>query len=105
MKGSGLRTRMGAWAIGADFAWTVIGGVLVGLGLDWLFGTSPIFLLIFMIGGLIGGFAIFLRAGLKGSRAYKPPPEGKAPETESSRSHNDWKKDDWPDEDWKKDDP
>lgn len=67
LRGS-VRRRLGAWAIGVDFAWTVVGGVLIGVGLDWVFGTSPILLLIFMVGGLIGGFTVFVRAGLKASR-------------------------------------
>jgi F0F1-type ATP synthase assembly protein I len=67
--GSGLRNRMGAWAIGMDFAWTVVGAVLAGLGLDWLLKTGPTFLLIFMVAGLIGGFTMFLRAGFKAARS------------------------------------
>lgn len=82
MRGSGLRNRMGGWAIGMDFAWTVVGGVVLGLSLDWAFNTSPIFLLIFMITGLVGGFAVFLRAGLKASRntTYRPPADEASPE-------------------------
>ena len=63
-----MRERMGAWAIGVDFAWTVVGGVLLGLGIDWIFGTSPVFLLVCMVAGLIGAFTVFIRAGLRASR-------------------------------------
>jgi F0F1-type ATP synthase assembly protein I len=68
MTRASLRGRMGAWAIGMDFAWTVVGAVLLGILLDWLFKTGPTFLLIFMVAGLIGGFTVFLRAGLKAAR-------------------------------------
>lgn len=76
---SGLRARMGAWAIGMDFAWTVIGAVLLGLLLDWLFNTGPILLLIFMVAGLIGGFMVFMRAGLKAARESSGPSDGAGP--------------------------
>ena len=79
--GFGIRGRMGAWAIGMDFAWTVVGAVLLGLLLDWLFKTGHTFLLIFMVAGLIGGFTMFLRAGLKAARdgsGDETPPEDSA---------------------------
>ena len=42
---------------GMDFFSSVVAGLLLGLGLDWVFNTSPIFVIIGVIGGFISGFA------------------------------------------------
>lgn len=41
------------WALGAGVAFSVLGGVLIGFGADYVLGTSPIFLLVFAGVGLI----------------------------------------------------
>lgn len=47
----GVGARAGVELVGA-----VIGGALIGYGLDYVFKTSPIFFLIFAILGIITGF-------------------------------------------------
>lgn len=42
---------------GMDFFSSVVAGLLIGLGLDWVFNTAPIFVIIGVIGGFISGFA------------------------------------------------
>jgi ATP synthase protein I len=52
----------------------IIAGVLVGLGLDWLFGTSPVFLIIGSIAGVTVGMVSFIR---QASRTTPPKGERK----------------------------
>jgi len=42
---------------GMDFFSSVVAGLLLGLGLDWVFNATPIFVIIGVIGGFISGFA------------------------------------------------
>lgn len=69
---SAMRQRMGGWAAGADFAATAIVCVLIGFGIDSVAGTSPLFLLIFLALGVVGGFVMFVRTGLRLNRGPKP---------------------------------
>ena len=39
-----------------DFASSVIAGLLIGLGIDWLAGTSPIFTIVCIVAGSVSGF-------------------------------------------------
>ncbi len=39
-----------------DFASSVIAGLLLGLGIDWLAGTSPIFTIVCIVAGFVSGF-------------------------------------------------
>ena len=40
-----------------DFFASVISGMLLGLGFDWVFGTAPILVIIGVIAGFVAGFA------------------------------------------------
>jgi len=62
---------MGGWSAGLDFAATAITCVLIGLGIDWLAGTSPWFLVVFLVIGIVGGFVAFVRTGLRLNRGPK----------------------------------
>ncbi len=42
---------------GFDFFSSVIAGMLLGLGADWVFGTAPIMVIIGVIAGFVSGFA------------------------------------------------
>jgi F0F1-type ATP synthase assembly protein I len=42
---------------GMDFFSSVIAGLLLGLGADWVFNTAPVFVIIGIIAGFISGFA------------------------------------------------
>jgi F0F1-type ATP synthase assembly protein I len=67
-----MRQRMGGWAAGVDFAATAITCVLIGFGIDYFAGTSPLFLLIFLCVGVVGGFVAFVRTGMRLNRGPKP---------------------------------
>ena len=41
---------------GFDFISSVIAGMLLGLGLDWVFDTTPIMVIIGVIAGFVSGF-------------------------------------------------
>lgn len=46
----------GEFSTGVDFISSVVAGLVLGLLLDWLFGTAPIFVIVGIIGGFISGF-------------------------------------------------
>ena len=41
---------------GFDFFSSIVAGMLIGLGLDWMFGTSPMLVIIGVIAGFVSGF-------------------------------------------------
>lgn len=41
---------------GFDFFASIAAGLVLGLGLDWMFGTSPVFVIIGVIVGFVSGF-------------------------------------------------
>jgi F0F1-type ATP synthase assembly protein I len=40
-----------------DFFSSVVAGLLLGLGADWIFGTSPVLVIVGVIAGFVSGFA------------------------------------------------
>jgi ATP synthase protein I len=44
------------WSSSGDLLASVITGILLGLGLDYLFGTTPVFVVIFSVAAAVGGF-------------------------------------------------
>jgi len=42
---------------GFDFFSSVLAGLLLGLGIDWVFGIAPIMVIIGVIAGFVSGFA------------------------------------------------
>ncbi|MDJ0663456.1 MAG: AtpZ/AtpI family protein [Acidimicrobiia bacterium] len=46
----------GGFSASVDFASSVLAGLVIGLGLDWLFGTRPVFIVLFVVAGFIAGF-------------------------------------------------
>ena len=44
------------WSASGDLFASVLAGLLIGLGIDALFGTSPVFVVMFIIVAAIGGF-------------------------------------------------
>ena len=63
---------MGGWSAGIDFAAVTVICVLIGFGIDSLAGTNPLFLIIFLCVGVVGGFTAFVRTGLRLNRGPKP---------------------------------
>ena len=46
----------GSFSPNADFVSSVVAGLLLGIALDWVFGTRPIFIIIFIVAGFVAGF-------------------------------------------------
>lgn len=46
----------GGFSPSVDFISAVLSGLLVGFGLDWLFNTRPLFIIVFIVAGFIVGF-------------------------------------------------
>lgn len=44
------------WSASGDLFASVLAGLLIGLGLDAVFGTSPAFVVVFIVVAAIGGF-------------------------------------------------
>ena len=44
------------WSVSGDLFGSVLAGLLIGLGLDAVFHTSPIFVVIFVVVAAVGGF-------------------------------------------------
>ncbi|MEQ8845507.1 MAG: AtpZ/AtpI family protein [Phycisphaerales bacterium] len=65
------RQNMGGWSAGIDFAATAITCVLIGFGIDFFAGTSPWFLTIFLVVGIVGGFVAFVRTAMRVNRGPK----------------------------------
>ncbi|MGP1272830.1 MAG: AtpZ/AtpI family protein [Phycisphaerales bacterium] len=63
-------------AIGTEFAVAVVGGAVLGYGIDYLAGTAPWGLLAGCVVGLVWGFVRFVRTGL--AMASGSPTRGKA---------------------------
>lgn len=47
---------IGGLGTGADFISVVVSGLVLGLGLDWLFDTSPVIVIIGIVAGFVTGF-------------------------------------------------
>lgn len=62
---------MGGWSAGLDFAATAITCLGIGLGIDYLAGTRPWFLIIFLVVGIVGGFVAFVRTAMRLNRGPK----------------------------------
>ncbi|MGI9667855.1 MAG: AtpZ/AtpI family protein [Acidimicrobiia bacterium] len=45
------------WSSSGDVFTSVLAGLLIGLGLDYLFGTRPLFTVLFVVVAAIGAFA------------------------------------------------
>ena len=50
------RAVTGGFSTSVDFASSVLAGLLIGLALDWLFGTRPLFIVVFVVVGFVAGF-------------------------------------------------
>jgi len=64
-----------AWAMGLDMFVNLLAGGILGFGLDWLFGTYPILMLVFGLLGLGVGMLKFLREALQLNKEMSKPHE------------------------------
>jgi len=46
----------GGFSPSIDFASSVLAGLLIGIVLDWLIGTRPVFIIVFVVAGFVAGF-------------------------------------------------
>ena len=69
-----------AWSMGIRMVSEFVGGILVGVaigyGLDWLFGTKPVLLIIFTLLGTAAGFLNVIRAASPQKGSGKDGPGG-----------------------------
>lgn len=67
-----------AFRLSTEFLSAILVGALIGFGLDWAFGMSPLFLIVFFLLGFVAGVLNVLRsAGLiRTPEAGKRPPGG-----------------------------
>ena len=61
-----------AWRMVIELVAGLVLGFFIGLGLDWLFGTRPIMLLIFVLAGFAAGVKTMMRT----AREMGAPPPG-----------------------------
>lgn len=52
----------GAANASTDFISSLVSGLLLGLGADWLFSTSPVITIIGVVGGAVSGFMRLYRS-------------------------------------------
>jgi len=46
----------GGFSPSVDFISSVIAGLLLGVALDWLLDTRPVFIIVFVVAGFVTGF-------------------------------------------------
>lgn len=59
---------MAGYTVGLSFASNIFVGVLFGLGIDHFFDTTPIFLLVFLVLGILAGFRVIWHHLVKSSK-------------------------------------
>lgn len=57
-----------AWSVGLDMAYAAGGMLLLGAGIDWLFGTKPWWMLGLGLLGLVVGMYKFIRDAMRFNR-------------------------------------
>lgn len=75
---SGFAGYAAAFRLSTEFVSAIVVGLVFGYGLDWLLGTLPLFLMIFLLLGFAAGVLNVLRsAGLiQAPQVGKRPPNG-----------------------------
>ncbi len=73
-----------AWSTGVDLAAGTIGMGLLGFGIDYLAGTTPVWTIVLALVGLVGGFYRFIKEALALNKEQtaryakrRPPPLAK----------------------------
>lgn len=75
---AGLSQGEVAWRMVIELVSGMVIGLSIGYGLDWMFGTLPIFLVIFALLGFVAGVNVMIRtaADMNKSVAAVPPDQG-----------------------------
>ena len=75
---AGLSQGEVAWRMVIELVSGMFIGLSVGYGLDWLFGTLPVFLVVFGLFGFVAGVKVMIRtaADMNKDGAVLPPDEG-----------------------------
>ena len=63
-----------AWRMVTEIVAGILLGAGIGYGLDWLFGTLPVMLILFILLGFVAGIRVMMRTAAElGSTSGKPP--------------------------------
>ena len=63
-----------AWRMVTEIVAGIMLGAGIGYGLDWLFGTLPMMLILFVLLGFVAGIKVMMRTAAElGSTSGKPP--------------------------------
>ncbi|MFC3629812.1 AtpZ/AtpI family protein [Paracoccus angustae] len=63
-----------AWRMVTEIVAGIVLGAGIGYGLDWLFGTLPVMLILFILLGFVAGIKVMMRTAAElGSTSGKPP--------------------------------
>lgn len=64
-----------AWRMVTEIVAGIMLGAGIGYGLDWLFGTLPIMLILFILLGFVAGIKVMMRTAGELNRSSGTPPE------------------------------
>lgn len=59
------RAVLGEWSAGADFVSTIVAGLLLGLFLDWWWGTAPWMVIVGILLGVYSGWRKMMQQSKK----------------------------------------
>lgn len=63
-----------AWRMVTEIVTGILMGAGIGYGLDWLFGTLPIMLILFILLGFVAGIKVMMRTAAELGRTTGPAP-------------------------------
>jgi ATP synthase protein I len=64
-----------AWRMVTEIVAGIMLGAGIGYGLDWLFGTLPMMLILFILFGFVAGIKVMMRTAGELNRSSGTPPE------------------------------
>ncbi|TBN43681.1 AtpZ/AtpI family protein [Paracoccus subflavus] len=63
-----------AWRMVTEIVTGILMGAGIGYGLDWLFGTLPVMLILFIMIGFVAGIKVMMRTAAELGRTSGPAP-------------------------------
>lgn len=64
-----------AWRMVTEIVTGILMGAGIGYGLDWLFGTLPVMLILFILIGFVAGIKVMMRTAAELGRTAGPAPD------------------------------
>lgn len=64
-----------AWRMVTEIVAGILMGAGIGYGLDWLFGTLPVMLILFILLGFVAGIKVMMRTAAELGRPSGTPPD------------------------------